>query len=98
MNILVDALQYGDTGVNTYGEGDFAPDVSPGFSLSRKTLGLDTNDNLSDFTVLDTPTPGVAPTTASVPEPGPLSLLMLGLTGLLLQTKMKMRTAPSTNL
>ena len=96
MDILVDALQYGDTGNENYGEGQFALDVSPGSSLARKAPGQDTNNNFSDFIVLDTPTPGSAPAVASVPEPGSLTLLLLGLTGLMFHTNTKTRKRPRT--
>ena len=74
---IVDALAYGyDTGLLLFGEGDPAPDVAPGYSLSRY-WGVDTDDNLSDFYVTS-PTPG-----AHVPIPGAVWLLGSGLIGLI---------------
>ena len=54
----VDALQYGDAGQHNAGEGSPAPKVKAGQSLSRSADGSDTDDNLTDFTAQDTPTPG----------------------------------------
>ncbi len=80
---IVDALQYGDAGTFNGGEGFPAPDVSAGLSLSRDSYGTDTNDNVSDFTVLESPTPGAGPRMASVPEPGSLLLMAPGVVCLL---------------
>ena len=66
---IVDALQYGDAGQHNAGEGNPAPRVAAGQSLSRAADGSDTNDNLSDFTAQDQPTPG-----ASIPS-GPRMIL-----------------------
>ena len=62
----VDALQYGDAGQYNAGEGNPAPQVTAGQSLSRAADGSDTNDNLTDFSARDTPTPG----TVSASSPG----------------------------
>lgn len=56
--VVLDALQYGDAGVNNAGEGVPAFDVSAGGSLSRDRAGTDTDDNLTDFSSLSVPTPG----------------------------------------
>ena len=55
---IVDALQYGDAGEFNAGEGTPAVNASSGQSLSRDRASTDTDDNLSDFSPLDTPTPG----------------------------------------
>jgi hypothetical protein len=81
--VVVDALQYGDAGAFNAGEGNFALDVPAGKSLTRDFNGTDTNDNSIDFSVLDTPTPGVRqPGVAAVPEPGTMLLLGAGLVGI----------------
>lgn len=60
---LIDAIAYGepivDLGENGLSckEGFSAMDVSSGQSLSRVD-GMDTDDNVSDFKILDSPTPG----------------------------------------
>ena len=59
---VVDALQYGDAGAFNRGEGTPALQTSPGQSLSRDSMGTDTDDNLTDFSVQEAPTPGVGPT------------------------------------
>lgn len=82
--IIVDALQYGDAGGFNTGEGSPAIDVGAGQSLSRDLFGTDTDNNLADFTTLDSPTPGSGPRLATVPEPGSLVLMGVGLLGLLL--------------
>ena len=63
---VVDALQYGDAGQHNAGEGNPAPQVTAGQSLSRAADGADTDDNLADFTARDSPTPG----TGAAPPPG----------------------------
>lgn len=61
---LVDLLGYGTTQVKVASnsfpltEGLAAPDVVNGHSLARKTLGLDTDNNLIDFIDREVPTPG----------------------------------------
>lgn len=82
--MIADALQYGDAGIFNAGEGAPALDVGAGQSLSRDPFGTDTGDNLTDFTVLDAPTPGSGPQLATVPEPGSLVLMTSGLLVLLL--------------
>jgi len=80
---VVDAVGYGVFSPSEIfaGEGAAAPDVSPGSSLARVFADLDTNDNLADFMVLTTPTPGLA-SFSSIPEPGTGLLIGLGLSGL----------------
>jgi hypothetical protein len=79
---VLDALGYGDfTGLFFSGEGNAAPDASAGQSLARRNAGLDSNDNLSDFIVLDLPTPGAVPVSA-VPVPPALGLFLSGIIGL----------------
>jgi hypothetical protein len=82
---IVDALGYGVFSMSEVfaGEGQPAPDVAPGSSLARHFANLDSDDNRSDFRVLEVPTPGVA-AFALVPEPGVSLMLALGLTGLTL--------------
>ena len=80
LGAVVDALQYGDAGSHLLGEGLFAADPPMGFSLTRDLFGSDTGDNRTDFQV-STPTPGTGRAFASVPEPGSLLLLVLGLLG-----------------
>ena len=79
---VLDALGYGDfTGLFFSGEGDAAPDASAGQSLERQDPWLDSNNNLSDFMVLDLPTPGAVPVSA-VPVPPALGLFLSGIIGL----------------
>jgi hypothetical protein len=82
-DVVVDALGYGVFGAGEVfaGEGDAAPDVDPGSSLARVFANLDSGDNLTDFEVLTTPTPGLA-SFAPVPEPGTGLMIGLGLSGL----------------
>ena len=67
-NQIVDALQYGDAGQHNAGEGQPAPRVKAGQSLSRAADGTDTGDNQADFTAQDNPTPGTR--SASGQSPG----------------------------
>lgn len=78
---IIDALQYGDAGMNNAGEGRPAADVASGWSLSRDVFSTDTNDNLADFTPTSSPTPGTGP--MPVPEPGALLLLTMSFLGLI---------------
>jgi hypothetical protein len=80
---VLDALGYGDFSTAVFaGEGAAAPDAPAGSSLARLDPLADSDDNLSDFTVLDTPTPGSVPV-GSVPLPPALVLLLSGIGGLL---------------
>ena len=60
------------------------------YSLGRGTARLDplvdSNDNFSDFAVLDTPTPGNVPVNA-VPLPPALALFMSGIVGMCTMTR-----------
>jgi hypothetical protein len=90
---IIDALQYGDAGVNNAGEGTPAADVSAGWSLSRDVFGTDTNDNFADFMPTLLPTPGIGPTPDTeptpVPEPGTLVLLTTSILGWIVYARMK---------
>lgn len=77
---VIDALGYGDfTGQVFAGEGAAAPDPVAGSSLARVNPQVDTDNNLADFSVLTTPTPGTVPVVATVPLPASLYLLGSGL-------------------
>ncbi|MGB5180218.1 MAG: hypothetical protein WBP44_15995 [Gammaproteobacteria bacterium] len=79
---VLDAIGYGAfTGLFFGGEGNAAPDAAAGQSLARHDPWHDSNDNLSDFTVLDLPTPGAVPVSA-VPVPPALGLFLSGIIGL----------------
>jgi hypothetical protein len=79
---ILDALGYGDfTAAVFAGEGNAAPDAPAGSSLARFDPLTDSNDNLSDFTVLDTPTPGSVAVSA-VPLPPALGMFLSGIVGL----------------
>lgn len=80
---ILDALGYGDFSGGVFaGEGGAAPDAPAGSSLARIDPLADSGDNLSDFTVLDMPTPGSVPVSA-VPLPPALALFLSGIGGLL---------------
>jgi hypothetical protein len=80
---ILDALGYGEFSGSVFaGEGNAAPDAPAGSSLARLDPLADSGDNLSDFTVLDTPTPGSVPVSA-VPLPPALALFLSGIGGLL---------------
>jgi hypothetical protein len=80
---ILDALGYGDFSGGVFaGEGSAAPDAPAGSSLARLDPLVDSGDNLSDFTVLDAPTPGSVPVN-SVPLPPALALFLSGIGGLL---------------
>jgi hypothetical protein len=79
---ILDALGYGDFTNGVFaGEGNAAPDAPAGSSLARLDPLADSNDNLSDFVILDTPTPGSVPV-SSVPLPPALALFLSGIGGL----------------
>jgi hypothetical protein len=79
---ILDALGYGDfTAAVFAGEGSAAADVAAGWSLARGNPGLDSNDNLADFTGLELPTPGQVAVSA-VPVPASALLLLSGMSGL----------------
>lgn len=79
---VLDALGYGDfTGGVFAGEGSPAADAPGGSSLARHSPQVDSGDNLSDFLVLDVPTPGSVPAGA-VPVPPALALFLSGVAGL----------------
>ena len=84
--LVVDALQYGDAGVNNAGFGLAASDAAAGLSLSRDMFGTNTGDNFADF-VMGTPSPGIGPAPipptpgpgpGPTPVPEPSTLVMLG--------------------
>ena len=80
--MIVDALQDGDAGSVDAREGAPASTAPSGSSLTRDTLGTDTNVNAAHFSIA-VPSPGVGPAPRSVepiPEPGTLLLLGSGLT------------------
>ena len=79
---VLDALGYGDFTSGVFaGEGSAAPDAPAGSSLARLDPLVDTDDNLSDFAVLEVPTPGSVPV-SSVPLPPALPLFLSGFTAL----------------
>jgi hypothetical protein len=75
---VVDAVGYGDFGVDDVfaGEGSPAPGAPAGASIARFNPFLDTGDNGVDFAVLETATPGMVP--AASPVPLPASALLFG--------------------
>ncbi len=83
---ILDAVGYGAFGTDDVfaGEGSPAADPASGSSLVRLDLLLDSDDNSIDFSVLDTPTPGVVPQAAAVPLPPGLLLLMSGIIPLMI--------------
>lgn len=82
---VLDAVGYGDfSGGEVFaGEGSAASDPAAGSSIARIDPLLDTDDNSVDFTVLDTPTPGVVPVASEVPLPAAFWLFASGLIPLL---------------
>jgi hypothetical protein len=78
---VLDALGYGDFTAGVFaGEGSAAPDAPAGSSLARFDPLTDSDDNLQDFSVLDSPTPGSVPVSA-VPLPPALALFLSGIGG-----------------
>jgi hypothetical protein len=76
---ILDALGYGDFSSAIFaGEGEAAPLAPAGSSLARLNPAMDTDNNLADFTILGTPTPGEVSVSA-VPVPAALWLFMSGL-------------------
>ena len=61
---VIDAVQYGERGYVLAGEGLPTGSARSGRSLSRDANHTDTHDNLTDFTVETTPTPGANPVLA----------------------------------
>ena len=79
---VLDALGYGDFSTAIFaGEGSAAPDAASGQSLARFNPWLDSDNNLSDFLVLDVPSPGAVPVSA-VPVPPAVLLFLSGFAGL----------------
>jgi hypothetical protein len=80
---VLDALGYGAFNVDEVfaGEGAAAPDAPADASLARAFANVDSDDNASDFVVLEAPTPGSGPL-VPVPEPGSVWLFAVGLAGL----------------
>jgi hypothetical protein len=78
---ILDAVGYGVFGSGDVfaGEGTAAPDPASGSSLARLNFLLDTDDNSVDFSVLETPTPGIVPAAGAVPLPASLLLLLSGM-------------------
>lgn len=78
---ILDSVGYGIFGVGDVfaGEGSPAMDAPAGSSLARFNPFFDSNDNSIDFSVLDTPTPGVIPAAGEVPLPAALWLFASGL-------------------
>lgn len=81
---VLDALGYGEFGLGEVfsGEGRSAADAVAGSSLERRYADLDTDDNLLDFQVSPTPSPGSGAVRGSelvAPESRSLALVGLGL-------------------
>ena len=76
---VLDALGYGAFAAGDVfaGEGQPAPDAPAGSSLARAFADVDTDDNLTDFVVLASPTPGSGSLLA--PEPSTAALLGVGM-------------------
>lgn len=79
---VVDAVAYGTFGGTDIpaGEGSPAPDQVPPFSLARCPNGADTDDNLTDFLLDDSPTPGESNGTdcGGIGDPTPYTACELG--------------------
>ena len=103
-NAIRDALQYGLLTSFNRAEGTAADDVSAGYSLSRHYAGLDSNNNLVDFTALKTPTPGsvkiqaaaLSPAVVAIPSPGTFYLLLIGILVILLPRIWRREASPVT--
>lgn len=57
---MIDGVGYGSGTTGAYTEGSPAPAPGTNGSIGRKTDGVDTDDNASDFKGFGTPSPGVA--------------------------------------
>jgi len=88
---LIDAIGYGNfTGQIFAGEGSAAPGPVAGSSLARVNSPFDTDNNVADFAVLISPTPGTVPIT-TVPLPASLYLLGSGLAMLSMRRSVRKR-------
>lgn len=76
---VIDALGYGDFSSAIFaGEGSPVPLAGSGESLARIAGLVDSDDNLADFEILATPTPGNVPVSA-VPVPAAAWLFVSGI-------------------
>ena len=97
--LVIDAVQYGNAGINNAGFGSPASDPPAGSSLSRDLFGTNTGDNASDF-IGGTPSPGFGPTPVTpqpVPEPSTVLLLTCGLLPLAARRRRRCSQPTSTS-